>query len=407
MKSFLQFITEVRGTAAEKAKRAGLVYSSDKGAYVKKEKPDVVVARAEKGDLHYVSRGGGKIEDGPKRTAIKKSIVTPKKQSIKIEPQVQTKSTEPDDKSSDSKSMMTIVFGRFNPPTTGHEVLLNKAKQLSVGDNFRIYPSRTQDPKKNPLDPGTKITYMRKIFPKYEDNIVNDNNMKTIFDVLKNLDDYYSDIVIVVGSDRKAEFSNLADKYNGKLYNYDSIEVISAGERAENASGVKGQSASKMRDAVKRGDKEEFMKGIPNSVDKITVTDLYKAVKNGMNIKDDKKVSETWEIAPRYDERTLRENYRSGLIYKVGDMIESLTTGLIGEIIRRGTNYLICVTEDNIMFKPWIKDVMEAVKNYPGESGTKSDNRLIATDKYREYTMRMTGTSGIKNFINKYKKKSK
>ena len=59
MKSFLQFITEVRGTAAEKAKRAGLVYSSDKGAYVKKEKPDVVVARAEKGDLHYVSRGGG------------------------------------------------------------------------------------------------------------------------------------------------------------------------------------------------------------------------------------------------------------------------------------------------------------------------------------------------------------
>ena len=190
------------------------------------------------------------------------------------------------------------------------------------------------------------------------------------------------------------------------MYNYDTIEVISAGDRAETASGVRGQSASKMRDAVKRGDKEEFMKGIPNSVDKVLASDLYAAVQKAMGVKDEKKVSETWEIAPRQDEKTLRENYRSGLIYKVGDMIESLTTGLIGEIIRRGTNYLICVTEDNIMFKPWIKDVMEVVKNYPGESGTESDNRLIATDSYRNYTMRMTGTSGIKNFINKYKKKS-
>ena len=84
-----------------------------------------------------------------------------------------------------------------------------------------------------------------------------------------------------------------------------------------------------------------------------------------------------------------------------------MNTGLVGKIIRRGTNHLICVTEEEYMFKSWIRDVMEAVVNYPGPSGVSSDQRLVGTDSHREYVQRMTGTFDIKNFINKYKKKTK
>ena len=114
-----------------------------------------------------------------------------------------------------------------------------------------------------------------------------------------------------------------------------------------------------------------------------------------------------WEIAPKLDPQTLREKYVKEEIFKIGDVVENINTGLVGEIIRRGTNHLICVTKENYMFKSWIRDVMEAIVNYPGPSGVDADSRLIGTDKYREYTMRMTGTLDIKNFINKYKKKCK
>ena len=127
-----------------------------------------------------------------------------------------------------------------------------------------------------------------------------------------------------------------------------------------------------------------------------------------MKIKAKKKeVAEMWEIAPKYDIKNLRENYVRGKIFNLGDVVENLNTGLVGKIIRRGTNYLICVTKEDYMFKSWVKDVMEAVVNYPGPSGIPADNREIGTDSHREYVMRMTGTSAIKNFINKYKAKSK
>jgi len=101
----------------------------------------------------------------------------------------------------------------------------------------------------------------------------------------------------------------------------------------------------------------------------------------------------------------LRDQYINDRIFNLGDIVENLNTGLVGEIIRRGTNHLICVTRENYMFKAWIRDVMEAVVNYPGPSGVSGKQREIGTDSNRQYTMRMTGTIDIKNFINKYKKK--
>merc|ERR1711981_219646 len=105
---------------------------------------------------------------------------------------------------------LTTAFGRFNPPTVGHEKLLGAARKAAAGGQVKIYPSRSADPKKNPLDPDMKISYMKKMFPDYEEEIINDAEMKSIFDVLKTADeDGFDSVNIIVGADRQAEFENL------------------------------------------------------------------------------------------------------------------------------------------------------------------------------------------------------
>lgn len=112
-----------------------------------------------------------------------------------------------------------------------------------------------------------------------------------------------------------------------------------------------------------------------------------------------KKVKKENYTIDRETEKLLRERYISGEIFNEGEFVENLNTGMIGKIIRRGTNYLICVTEDNNMFKSWIKDVVE----WTDKSGVPANKREIGTDSFRKYAMKMTDTKRIKNFINKYK----
>ena len=153
-----------------------------------------------------------------------------------------------------------------------------------------------------------------------------------------------------------------------------------------------------------------FKKGLPKGIDDGDRQALYNAVRQGMKIKAASKMKEefaTWKIAPRYDQQTLRENYVTKKVFRIGDLVENLNTGLVGRIMRRGTNYLICVTEQNNMFKSWIRDVMEAVVNYSGPSGVPASQREVGTDNLRNYTMDLTGTKKIRNFINKYRKNKK
>ena len=262
-----------------------------------------------------------------------------------------------------------------------------------------------------------KISYMKKMFPDYEEQIINDSEMISIFDVLTTAnEDGYTSVNIVVGADRQAEFENLANKYNGELYDFKQIRVISAGVRDADAEGVEGMSASKMRKAVQDDNFDEFRKGIPKKLSNADTQALFDAVRTGMSKaktkKKKKEVSEVWQIAPRIDQKGLRENYVKGLIYKMGDLVESLNTGLIGKIIRRGTNHLICVTEEDYMFKSWIRDVMEYTeKRMPSRMRDKNHpNTLVGTGGYRKNVMAATGTKTIKNFdfkefLNKYRKK--
>ena len=312
---------------------------------------------------------------------------------------------------------LTTAFGRFNPPTIGHERLLSAAKKAAQGGDLKIYPSRSQDPKKNPLDPDMKVSYMRKMFPDYEEQIVNEKDMKTIFDVLTTAsEEGYTSVNIVVGADRQAEFESLAQKYNGDLYDFDEIRVISAGVRDADAEGVEGMSASKMRKAVADGDYNAFKRGLPKKAKDADVQAVYDAVRTGMNIKKSAEAKkavqkEMWQISPESDPRGLRENYFRKNIFNIGDMVESLNTGLVGEIIRRGTNYLISVTENNIMFKSWTHDLTEYTEKHMERRmrDKTHPNMLVGTGGARKNAQAMVhgqkkiNNFNIREFINKYK----
>lgn len=393
MKSFFTFIQEaVISRAVEKAKRLGLVSDGHGNWYDRQGK---YKGRTYKGDI-ILSKG--KEEKSEEPVSQKKSIATaPSKESQSIDqprPQPRRSSAEGDsaEEPTQGGETLTITFGRFNPPTIGHEKLLDAAKKESSGGNYKIYPSRSQDPKKNPLSPNEKISYMRKMYPKHGEKIVNDDGMKSIFDVLtRAYEDGYKSINIMVGSDRQAEFEKLATKYNGELYDFDEINVVSAGGRDPDAEGVEGMSASKLRKAAADGDFETFKSGVPKALDDEDAKKLFNTIRNKMGIKG-KVATESvnlWEIAPKLDWKGLRENYISEKIFNLGDIVENLNTGLVGKILRRGTNHLICVTENNIMFKSWIRDVMEY-----------SENNLNKTYEVSNHACE----SFVKEFINKYKK---
>ena len=179
----------------------------------------------------------------------------------------------------DNDADMTVAFGRFNPPTTGHERLMNKVKQVAGKGNYEIYPSRSNDPDKNPLDPDTKIGYMQQMFPNHAKHIMNNPNTRTIFDALKGANERGAKSVnIVVGQDRQKEFENLANKYNNKLYKFDRINVISAGDRDPDGDGISAMSASKLRKAAADDDFDTFRTGIPQSFKDDKARELYAAI---------------------------------------------------------------------------------------------------------------------------------
>ena len=410
MKNFFQFLNEAtESQASAQAKKLNLKSDGHGGWLDTRGK---FVAKTEDGKLKFLSKREAKQEEQGQKQTARPQPTAAAKPKAKEEDKTETKakgSEEGGDESGEISDTLTLAFGRFNPPTVGHGKLLAAAKKAAAGGDLKIYPSRTQDAKKNPLDPDMKVSYMKKMFPEYEENIVNDDEMKSIFNVLVTASEQgYGNVNIIVGSDRQSEFENLAQKYNGELYDFNLIRVISAGVRDADAEGVEGMSASKMRKAVMDDDFESFRRGTPKDLDDGDTRALFDAVRQGMGVKKKKvEVTEMWEIAPEIDPRGLRENYVAGNIFNLGDIVESLNTGLVGKIIRRGTNHLICLTREDYMFKSWIRDVTEAIVNYPGPSGIPSSQREIGTDSNREYTMRMTGTFDIHNFINKYKKKTK
>jgi hypothetical protein len=400
MKSFFKFLKE--STAVQQATRMGLVGDGHGGWYDKKGE---FVAKTEKGQLKFFNKRQRVGKQDPPQTEKEKNLSQPTTEPApqQQEPQAEKPPMVPPEVEK-TKGTLTIAFGRFNPPTTGHEKLLDTVASSSDEGDYIIVPSRSQDKKKNPLDPDTKVSVMRQMYPKHSEKIVNDPANRTIFDVLKKAhNDGYTNVRIVGGGDRVKEFEKLSGNYNGKLYQFDNIEVTSAGDRDPDAEGTEGMSASKQRKAAAENDFKSFRQGVPKSMDDKAAKMLFNTLRKSMAIKEGWNL---WQIAPKFDWKNLRENFVKENVYKIGQLVENDNTGLIGKIIRRGTNHLICVTEDKIMFKSWIKDVSEAVTNTNTPSGVPADQRLVGTDAHRKYVETMVpGSSWGRQFINKYRKK--
>ena len=185
-----------------------------------------------------------------------------------------------------------FTFGRFNPPTLGHEKLVIAVANVArrEGGEYFVYPSHSQDPKKNPLDQTTRVKYMKKMFPKHKENIIISTG-KTALEIASELHDKkYTNLVMVVGSDRVKEFQSMLDRYNGDenkahgFYDFDTIKVVSAGERDPDAEGVSGMSASKMRQSAVEGDFKTFRSGIPSSLNDKDTKKMFNDIRKGMRL---------------------------------------------------------------------------------------------------------------------------
>ena len=420
MKTFLQFITE--STATQQAARLGLE-SDGHGGWTDRTTGEFV-AKTEKGKLKFFNKRQKVGAKDPAQTEKEKNISDPnfvdpklqQKEPVDLEKQQQQQQQQqvqsPDLAAGPppvpkTKGTLTLAFGRFNPPHAGHQQLMDIAAQSAEAEesDYIIVPSRSQDAKKNPLDADTKITLMRAMFPQHSERIVNDGANRTIFDVLKKAhNDGYTNVRIVAGQDRVKEFDKLSQNYNGQLYQFDNMEVVSSGDRDPDSDGVEGLSSSRMRLAAAEGDFKTFRAGLPEGIPRKSAMGLFDTVRQSMKVKEMKEFWNIWEIAPKYDLENLRESYIAKQIFNIGDRVENLNTGLIGRIIRRGANHLICVAENNIMFKSWVKDLQEAVVNATTPSGVPANQRLVGTDAHRKYVETMVpGSSYGKQFINKYK----
>jgi len=193
---------------------------------------------------------------------------------------------------------VAFTFGRFNPPTIGHEKLIDKTR--GANRNYRVYASQTQDSKRNPLSHRNKVSVMKGMFPLHARKIKRDK-VTTAIDVMVQLyKEKHTDVLMVVGSDRVREFDTLLQKYNGKkaahgFYKFKSIRVVSAGERDPDAEGVSGMSASKMRKAVQDNDYKSFQKGLPRSYKQ--GKQLFKLLQKQMGVKGLKEYMEESRMA--------------------------------------------------------------------------------------------------------------
>ena len=288
----------------------------------------------------------------------------------------------------ESKGTVVFTFGRFNPPTTGHEKLIKKVASVAGSNTYRIYPSHSQNPKKDPLPYALKIAYLRKMFPRYAKNIMADKTAKTAIDIaVKLYDEGYTTLVMIAGSDRVKEFSSLLKKYNGVenkrhgYYKFDVIDIVSAGERDPDAEGVEGMSASKMRAAASAGDFDSFKTGLPSSFR--DAQKLYNDVRKYMGIREERDMGEM------NDFETLRDMYLTGKLWNIGDIVEA--NGVEGRVIRKGTNYVAFNDSSGKVHKAWLHDIVE--RNYAKEyENYHSSPEQIARRSSRNKAQRMMGT---------------
>ena len=180
---------------------------------------------------------------------------------------------------------VAFTFGRMNPPTIGHEKLVDKVRSVArmVKATPMVFLSHTADRKKNPLDYNTKLRYIKKAFGP----IVQKSKANTIIKIMQELEKKFDAVTLVVGSDRVQDFTNLLSKYNGRDYTFEEINVVSAGQRDPDAEGAEGASGTKMRELATSGDLETYKSFSPNRLSDKDKESMYNSVRKGLKITEE------------------------------------------------------------------------------------------------------------------------
>lgn len=248
---------------------------------------------------------------------------------------------------------VVFAFGRFQPPTTGHELLVNIVKKVASAQkaDHVIFASRTHDKKSNPLPVDRKVYYLKRMFPKTNFVAANDN-VRTFIEAAKMLSGKYKNLVMIAGSDRVPEYKKILEKYNGDVFHFDTVEVVSAGERDPDADSASGMSGTKMRAAAVDGDYKKFKTGLPKALTDLDGRRLMNEIRTGMGM-------EVVKEQVKFETNDIREKYYSGQIFNIG---EKVTDGQhIFEIIDRGSNYITVVNESGATSKKWLDSVQPIV----------------------------------------------
>lgn len=256
----------------------------------------------------------------------------------------------------------TVVFayGRFNPPTIGHELLVKVVKKVAAANHADhvIYASRSQDPKKNPLSVDKKVHYLSLMFPGTKFAPATDVE-STFLQAAKQLNKKYKNIIMVAGSDR-AELFDLLHRYNGNLFHFDTINGVSAGARDPDSDTASGMSASKMRALASQADFVQFKRGLPSSMRELDARRMMNDVRHGMGL-------EVVKEGTNLNTDALREQYHRGEVFAIGDIVES--RGVQYEIAKRGSNHLLLKTPDGTHVSKWLRDVTLVERAQNLESG--------------------------------------
>ena len=173
----------------------------------------------------------------------------------------------------DDRSTAVFAFGRFNPPTIGHQKLIEKVQSMTKQVNGKgfIFLTHTQNNKKDPLTFQEKQAYIQQFYPNLA---IGDPSVKTIIQALQQIQAQgRTRVIMVAGDDRVMEFQKLLNQYNGNPdqqgnipYKFDDIQVVSAGQRDPDAEDVTGASASKAREWALKGQEHEFSKIVMGGV---------------------------------------------------------------------------------------------------------------------------------------------
>ena len=264
-----------------------------------------------------------------------------------------------------------FTFGRFNPPTIGHEKLIRTV--ASQGMDYKIFLSRSQDAIKNPLSPSDKLKWMTMIFRNYASHIMIMPTNMVLELATKIYNMGYKNITMVVGSDRVLEFKSILTKYNNErnrhgYYNFKDIKVVSAGERDPDEEGVTGMSASKLRNYVARGDLKNFKRGVPGNLTDKQKNELFFDVRKGMGLSvslaaDFEPQENKLKTLQEFETQQVRDLYIREVIFNIGEQVKNNKLEIEGKVIRRGTNYIVLEDVNNNLHKSWIWDCTPITAN--------------------------------------------